>query len=422
MDILYQIIGVFLSLWWLWLPVALFASFIELWTKYLKIQAVKKINWILLEVKVPRDVQRTPKSMEQIFAGFHGVQAKIKFWDKYWKGKVQEWFSLEIAGIDGGVYFFVRTPEQYRNLVEAQIYAQYPGAEIHETLDYAGPLANKVPSKNFDIAGVELVLVKDDFYPLRTYPTFEEKEEERRVDPMAAFLEILSKLKPGENIFVQYVVKPLSLDEEKKIKEAAQAQIDKMHGRKKDAKKGFFGNFTDEAAEFMIHLVKGVFVFPEWAERKSDEKSEKQVTLSPGEKLVAEGIEAKVSKLLFKSSIRFAYIARSDVFNKANIAAVLGAFKQFNTVNMNGFKPNGDVGTSADYPFFKKRREYLKKKDFIERYIKRKWPRKPKGKDFTLNAEELATVYHYPLIVVAAPTLRRVESKKAEPPVSLPVG
>src|SRR3989338_7223435 len=340
MDILYQIIGVFLSLWWLWLPVALFSAFIELWTKYLKANAVKKINWILLEVKVPRDVQRTPKSMEQIFAGLHGVQTKIKFWDKYWKGKVQEWFSLEIAGIDGGVYFFVRTPEQYRNLVEAQIYAQYPGAEIHETLDYAGPLASKVPSKNFDIAGVELVLARDDFYPLRTYPQFEEKEEERRVDPIAAFLEILSKLKPSENIFVQYIVKPLSFDEEKKIKEAAQAQIDKMHGRRKEA--------------------------------------EKQLTLSPGEKLVAEGVEAKVSKLLFKSSIRFAYIARSDVFNKANIAAVLGAFKQFNTVNMNGFKPNSDVGTSADYPFFKKRREYLKKKNFIERFIKRKWPSKPK--------------------------------------------
>lgn len=422
MDILYQIIGVFLSLWWLWLPVALFSAFIELWTKYLKAKAVKKINWILLEVKVPRDVQRTPKSMEQIFAGLHGVQTKIKFWDKYWKGKVQEWFSLEIAGIDGGVYFFVRTPEQYRNLVEAQIYAQYPGAEIHETLDYAGPLASKVPSKNFDIAGVELVLARDDFYPLRTYPQFEEKEEERRVDPIAAFLEILSKLKPSENIFVQYIVKPLSFDEEKKIKEAAQAQIDKMHGRRKEVKKGFFGNFSDEAAEFMLNLAKGAFVFPEWAERKSDEKAEKQLTLSPGEKLVAEGVEAKVSKLLFKSSIRFAYIARSDVFNKANIAAVLGAFKQFNTVNMNGFKPNSDVGTSADYPFFKKRREYLKKKNFIERFIKRKWPSKPKGKDFTLNAEELATVYHYPLVVVKAPTLRHVESKKAEPPVSLPVG
>ena len=211
----------------------------------------------------------------------------------------------------------------------------------------------------------------------------------------------------------------------RKVKEETglNIKIKKMLGVKETIfKKGFFGNFSGEAAEFMLNLAKGAFVFPEWAERKSDEKAEKQLTLSPGEKLVAEGVEAKVSKLLFKSSIRFAYIARSDVFNKANIAAVLGAFKQFNTVNMNGFKPNSDVGTSADYPFFKKRREYLKKKNFIERFIKRKWPSKPKGKDFTLNAEELATVYHYPLVVVKAPTLRHVESKKAEPPVSLPVG
>src|SRR3989344_5634881 len=130
MAIFYTIIKAFLDLWWLWLPVFLAVLFIELWVKYLKIKAIKEIKWLLLEIKISRNIEKTPKAMEQVFSGLHGILVKIKFLDKYWKGKVQEWFSFEIAGINGTVYFFIRTPEQFRNLVEAQIQSQYPDAEI----------------------------------------------------------------------------------------------------------------------------------------------------------------------------------------------------------------------------------------------------------------------------------------------------
>jgi len=160
MDIFYTIISTFLDLWWLWLPVFLAALFIELWVKYLQLKAIKKIKWLLLEIKIPRDIEKTPRAMEQVFSGLHGILTSIKFLDKYWKGKVQEWFSIEIAGIDGVVYFFIRTPEQFRNLVEAQIQAQYPDAEILEVLDYVGPLAKIVPGKTYDIGGVEFILEK----------------------------------------------------------------------------------------------------------------------------------------------------------------------------------------------------------------------------------------------------------------------
>ncbi len=414
MNIIYEILSIFLSLWWLWLPVFLIALFIELWTKYLKSKAIKKINWLLLEVKIPRDIQKTPKAMEQIFAGFHGILTKIKFLDKYWKGKVQEWFSLEIVGIDGTVYFFIRTPEQFRNLVEAQIHAQYPDAEILEVLDYAGPLSGKTPSKTNDISGVELILDKNDFYPIKTYQSFEEKEEERQVDPMAPFLEILSKLKPGENIFIQYLIKPTA---EKDWKEKGVGAVNKLVGKKIEKKKSWVTNIFGGVEEFLSNLFFAISTYPEWGAVKKEESKTSATNLSPGEKTVVEAIENKMSKLAFKVGIRFAYIARSDVFNRANMAAINGAFKQFNTINLNAFKSNGDAGTSADQPL-KKRREYLRKTNFISRYIKRGWPKK----DFILNTEELATIYHYPMIGVEAPTLRRVDAKKAEPPVSLPVG
>ena len=44
-----------------------------------------------------------------------------------------------------------------------------------------------------------------------------------------------------------------------------------------------------------------------------------------------------------------------------------------------------------------------------------------KRKHFVLNAEELATIYHFPGGVAQTPTFGRIESRKAEPPMNLPV-
>jgi hypothetical protein len=39
-----------------------------------------------------------------------------------------------------------------------------------------------------------------------------------------------------------------------------------------------------------------------------------------------------------------------------------------------------------------------------------------------LNTEELATLWHFPAIQIRAPLIKKIESKRAEPPVSLPFG
>ena len=408
-----------MDLWWLWLPVFLAVLFIELWVKYLKIKAIKEIKWLLLEIKISRNIEKTPKAMEQVFSGLHGILVKIKFLDKYWKGKVQEWFSFEIAGINGTVYFFIRTPEQFRNLVEAQIQSQYPDAEILEVLDYAASLAGKIPSKTYDLNGVEFILEKADYYPIRTFLFFEEKQKERRLDPMASFLEILSKLSPSENIFIQYLIKPTG---EKDWKNEGVGAVNKLLGKKTEIKKGWFNNFFEGINEFIVNLLKAISIYPIWGEFKKEEIKTAIQSLSPGDKLVAEAIENKISKLAFRVCIRFAYIAGRDIFNRANMAAVTGAFKQFNTLDLNAFKSNKRAGTSADQPriipFIKNRREFIRKVAFIDRYVNRKLSKNKK--DFILNTEELATIYHYPILVVETPTMRRVEAKKAEPPVNFP--
>jgi hypothetical protein len=41
-------------------------------------------------------------------------------------------------------------------------------------------------------------------------------------------------------------------------------------------------------------------------------------------------------------------------------------------------------------------------------------------KDFVLNVEELATMWHFPGQILKVPTLERIESKEASPPPNLP--
>ena len=424
MAVFYTIISAFFKLWWLWLSPFLVALSIELWVKYLKGKAAKKIIWLLLEVKIPRIIEKTPKAMEQIFAGLHGTLASIKFLDKYWKGKVQEWFSFEIVGLGGEMHFYIRTPEQFKNLVESQIHSQYPEAEISEILDYAGSLAEKIPSESYNIGGVELILEKANFYPIRTYVPFEERQAERRIDPMSSFLEITSNLKPDENIFIQYLMAPISEKDAKwkKEREKGVATINKLTGKKVEVKKSFFKDFLESLGEFLGNLSRAIATPPEWGSEKEESKSTAS-SPSPCEKLVAEAIGNKISKLAFTVCVRFGYIAGKNIFNKANIAAINGAFKQFNTVDMNAFKGNSKAGTTADQPriipFIKERREYIRKIAFIDRFLNRKMSKNKK--DFILSIEELATIYHYPIVIVEAPAVQRVGTKKAEPPVSLPI-
>lgn len=424
MAVFYTIISEFFRLWWLWLPPFLIALFIELWTKYLKAKAARSIVWLLLEVRIPRIIEKTPKAMEQVFAGLHGTLTSIKFLDKYWKGKVQEWFSFELVGLGGEMHFYIRTPEKFKNLIESQIHSQYPEAEISETLDYASSLAEKIPSESYEIGGVELILNKANFYPIRTYVPFEERQAERRIDPMASFLEIISNLKPDENIFIQYLVAPISEKEKKwkKDREEGVALINKLTGKKIEIKKGFLEGIFEDLGEFFVNLLKAIAIYPEWDAKKEETKSTTS-SPSPSEKLVAEAIGNKISKLAFMVCIRFGYIAGKNIFNKANINAISGAFKQFNTVDMNAFKGNDKAGTTADqpriFPFIKNRREYIRKIAFIDRFFNRKMSKNKK--DFVLNIEELATIYHYPIVIVAAPAIQRVGTKKAEPPVGLPM-
>ncbi len=400
------------------MPILLFLAALESWLTYVRQKYLLSIKWILLEVKPPPDVEKSPKIAENIFSGLHGVYAKPINWKKrFFEGKVQDWFSFEIVGDGGETHFYIRTPENLRNLVEAQVFAQYSDAEIKIADDYVNSLPRYLPTEEYDLFGAELIFTKENAYPIKTYPFFEEesgKGEFKRTDPLSPLAEIMSALEPGEHLWLQLLIRPTG---DAWAKEA-QPVVDKLVGKEPKIERGALGSVVD----FIDDLLPGGAA----AGEKKEEKEFSQMRLTPGQKFVLEQVENKIAKLAFKAGYRFLYIARKELFHRVHISAVIGTFKQLYSNNLNTFKPNSAVGTSMDgwfpwlFPsnrgFFADQQEFKRKWHIYEQYKKRAFVRQV----VVLNTEELATLFHLPGIGVKAPAFPRVEAKKGQPPVGLP--
>jgi hypothetical protein len=432
-GIIRSIIGLFLNVWWLVLPIVLFAMFWRFRLIYLRTRYVDAFSWRTFELKVPKEILKTPKAMEQIFSSLYSIYAGLTNLEKYWDGKVQRWISFEMVGHGGGVYFYLQVPYSsyiglfdFRNLVESAIYAQYPDAELHEVEDYTDLMPSALPNEIYDIWGADFILANDNYLPIKTYQQFEETQEEKRLDPIAAVTEVMSNLKEGEMIWLQFLVSPLGGDALDEYKKAGEAKIAEIVGRKLATKKG--GPPTT-LWDWVKNFIKAPVEHPTWPGEIKGETTQVMKFLSPDEQDMVKAIANKISKLSFETVIRFIYIDRRDSFTPLNIAAVKGAFFQFNTHNLNAFKfgkaiTNFDSVMARIIPKYKELRILSKKREIFDAYRTRRFGKYNRTRDEKfpiLNVEELATIYHVPAIMVEAPRLRRIEFKKGEPPAGLPI-
>ena len=60
-----------------------------------------------LEITIPRGNLKSAKAMEQVYQ-YPQYQNPFKFWDTWWKGKMEEWVSFELVGDATGISFYVR--------------------------------------------------------------------------------------------------------------------------------------------------------------------------------------------------------------------------------------------------------------------------------------------------------------------------
>ncbi|MFA4937341.1 MAG: hypothetical protein WC575_03580 [Patescibacteria group bacterium] len=382
-----------------------------------RISYLAGIKYVLLAIDVPKETEQSPKAVESIFTALAGTYVNPNKYYKYIKGEIIEPFSFEIVSLGGYIQFFIRTPEKYRDLVEAAVYAQYPDAEIVESEDYVDRISNNFDTDEYDLWGTELVLENKDVYPIRTYVDFEHQASEDFKDPMASLLEILSRIKPDEDVWLQFLITSIN----DSWKEDGLAEVKRLTEGQKTKKVGVVQSIASGLSETIRVMGDSLVSYSEAESEKKEEMIVPTVIkLTPGQRDIIEAIERKISKIGFKTKFRMIYWGRRETFLKGRgVNAVFGAIKQYTALNLNGFKPSSLVTTNAYY-FLAKQRITRKQKKLLIAY-KLRSPFRGAGHGRILNTEELATIYHFPVMTVKAPLIKKTDMKKAEPPFTLPV-
>lgn len=378
------------------LPIVFCWLALFIWRQYKTAQYIKNLKWYLLEIKLPREILKSPQAMEIVLSALHQTPEGT-WYTRLTEGTIRLWSSLEIVSIGGGIYFYVRVPEKIKNVVESAFYSQYPGIEITEADDYTKYVDYGHPESEWELEGFQFELNKEDPYPIKTYVDYgldKNPKEEEKVDPLSSTLELLGSMKPGEQMWIQFLI---------------------MAAKDRFPKKGTWFGKTDwkgQAKELIDAKVATT----------TQEGNKDPNRLKPGDKKAIEAIERNITKLGFDCGFRSLYIAKKDVFDKLNFGAMASATKQYNSADLNGFKPG--ISTAIKFPWqdLTGKKAALKKYTMFDAYRRRSYFYPPYVyKPFIFNTEELATVYHLPGSVAQTPTLKRIESRRGEPPANIPL-
>jgi len=362
--------------------------------------------------------------MEDVFSSLHAViYQPPDWWEKWIDGQVQTSLYFEIVSIGGEIHFLIRFHSPYRDAVESAIYAQFPEAEIMDAQDYTKFVPSDIPNKDWDLWGTDYKLARSDWYPIKTYKSFEtesEALEEKRIDPMSSLLESLAKIKPGEQIWFQFGLDPVNnnSDHPSFQKWLKDGEIFRNKLAKREDKLPQ-KPMAQEAADLLF-----TGKIPGQEEEKKIEAFPPEMRLTPGEKDVVTGVELKMSKPIFNTQIRFIYLGKKEVWFKPNFRLAFSFFSQYVTSNMNALLPEAKTLTRIHKHWFLPfnsvlpRRAYLRRRRLFKNYVNRWGPFSPRaGGTFMLNIEEVASLLHFPSWIVSpVPGVSRIEAKKGPPP------
>lgn len=420
----------FLSIVWpwmlftapLWLTAFLITGLWKAWVWYIRALFIHGQKSVLLEMKFPADIVKSPRAMEVALAGFWDINGETTFIDRYWDGGIRTWYSFEIAGFDGEVHFYIWCWEKFKSRTETFIYSQYPEIELVEVEDYATKF--RFDPKVNDLFANQMVLEKDPnpyhtgkndvpgrapaimgIYPIRSYIDFEmdkDPKEEYKTDPLAAVVERFSNLKKSEQAWAQIIFR--------------------AHSGKIGGIAGKIGGTTfQDAAAVVIEQIR--YESSKFQRHLTEEEQRfvrARGTWKQTEQIMA--IERHAGKRLFDVGMRIAYIANHEDYSGQNRNSMRWLWQGYNSWYLNRIRPKRWHG-DFDYPWqdFHGIRWILTIRRFLDAYRRRSYFHAPWiSPSMVMSAESIASLFHPPSRAIKAPGLHRIPSAKAAPPPNLP--
>lgn len=387
-------------------------GFAELWLDRKQGQYAAALKWDLLAINVPQDAIQTPKGMENFFNNIAGSKSAITWKEKWLLGKFQAYFSFEIVSNGGRVQFYIRTIKKYRDLVEAALYAQYPEAQITAVDDYVGMAPTEYPNEQYDLWGSEMVLGSPQYFPIKTYLTFEHMGEKdlRFKDPILPMIEMFGKMQSEEHYWLQILIMgPNSQDWTKE----GQKYIDELYGKVEKKKSSLFAETIGWLPAGVISEITGSAASSDAAQADDF----RMFKITPSEREQLDLVAHKMTQIGWWSKIRFVYWSKKDQFRKGTIASMTkGIFNQYALLHSNKLGLH-DYSTPKDDYFFMEWAMPGKQRRLLSRFKKRSFSAGSTA--YILTSEELATLFHFPPADARTPVLTSLGARRAEAPMEL---
>ncbi len=244
------------------------------WQRW-KDREVRALDFVLLQIAVPKDNEIKIDAMEQMISSFQSLGKAGGMFST----KVAEHISLELVAMPGDIRFYIAAPRKLQDLIEKQIHGAYPGADVRVVDEY------NMFFEEGTVAWAQLGLSYESYKPIKPY-------KELATDPLNSMTSAMAKMKEGEAAAIQIILAPA-------------------------------GNEWRKRGRNYISSTKKEEADPEKAKYKVDARSLEQ-------------IESKIVKPGFEVTVRIVVSAKDETVAEMHLKNIESTFEQF-TSDLNGF-------------------------------------------------------------------------------------
>ena len=323
--------------------------------------------------KSTQQVQELISVMETVFATVGAIPSEKGF-GRWLMGR-KNLFSFELVSHQGKISFYIAVPSKFRHFVEEQIHAQFPHAQVEDVPDYNVFRPDGVVMASY------LKFKRHSAFPIKTYRKLES-------DPLNAITNALSKIEDTDGGALQIVVASAPSSWRSEGLRIAKAM--QQGKRLKDVESNGMWKAVGKELKNMTTAPKA----------EGDKKE--PYRLSPLEEEMVKGLEEKASKAGLEANIRIVVSSKEPEKAKRYLNDIVGAFGQYNVYeygnSLQKAVPHFPGGLVRHFIF----------RHFDDHYR------------IVLNAEELSSIFHFPLPSTETPKIDWLLARKALPPSNLP--
>ncbi|MDP1538464.1 MAG: type IV secretion system DNA-binding domain-containing protein [bacterium] len=318
------------------------------------------------------------KTAEQFYSSLAGIK-EGNFIKRVFLGNPAIIFEIAVHRLGEEIYFYVACPRSIAGMMEKQILAFWPKAQVQPVPDY-----NIFNPTGFSV-GAQASLAGSVILPLKSYREF-------GADPLSAVTSVFTKLaKEGEGAAIQILIRP-SL---RKIKKFGQKIIGSLQqgAKLEDIITGVkLGN-----------ILKGPKSSSFQQRQQPGQPFSPPPILTPIQQEIIKAISEKISQSLFDVNLRILASAPNELRAQTILGELQSSFDQFGDPASNRFKFRKFSGGKLKKLFYNFSFRIFGEKEVI-----------------LLSSGELASIFHFPSPTLLTPHIKWLKAKQAPAPANLP--